>query len=210
MNGPARKSRLHPGVNLGSTDPVAHGMAEEKLFGFWIFLMSDVIAFSLLFATYAVMVGQLADGPTGRQVFDLRSIFGQTLLLLFSSFAIGQANLAMKYGHRGGQFYAWGLATLALGIGFLMLELRDFAAMLSAGAGPGRSGFLSAFWGLVPLHGVHVLLACVWLSVMLLQVWRFGCEPFVKTRFLRLALFWHFLDLVWIGIFTMVYLQAFL
>lgn len=210
MSDSVRKSRLHPGINLGSTDPVAHGMAEEKLFGFWVFLMSDAIVFALMFATYAAMNGQVADGPSGRQVFDLRSIFGQTLLLLFSSFSIGQTSLAMKYGHAGRRFYGWAWGTLALGIGFLILELRDFAAMLAAGTGPARSGFLSAFWGLVSLHGVHVLLACVWLAVLLLQVRQFGFATFVKTRFLRLTLFWHFLDLVWIAIFTTVYLQAFL
>lgn len=205
----ARKFRLHPGVNLGSTDPAAHELAEEKLFGFWIFLMSDVIVFALMFATYAIMTSHVVDGPTGRQIFDLWSVLGQTVVLLFSSFTIGLASLSMKYGHTQRKFLGWGLITLFLGLIFLALEFRDFAAMIAADAGPERSGFLSAFWGLVPLHGLHVSIACLWLTVMLAQNLRFGFPPFVKTRFLRLALFWHFLDLVWIGIFSFVYLQAF-
>ena len=202
--------RSHAGINLGETDPVAHELVEEKLFGFWIFLMSDAILFAILFATYVTMTPNTASGPTGAQLFDLRSVFVQTLLLLFSSFTMGMAAITVKYARPLLHFYVWMAVTLALALGFLGLELRDFVAMLEAGASPGRSGYLSSFWGLVPLHGLHVVFGCLWLIVMLAQVRAFGPAPFVKTRLLRLGLFWHFLDLVWIGIFSVVFLRAFI
>jgi len=201
-------ARLHLGLNLGHTDPSAHESAEVKLFGFWVFLMSDAIVFALLFASYAVMFQRTAGGPAGASLFALTSAFIQTLLLLTSTFTMGMASLAMKYSHSRARLNLWLLVTLLLGLAFLGFELRDFAAMIGAGAGPDRSGFLSAFFMLVPTHGLHVAVACIWILVMLLQIHCYGTTLFVKTRLLRLGLFWHFLDIVWIGIFSVVYLQA--
>ena len=201
---------LHPGLNLGPHHGEAHDHAETLVFGFWVFLMSDLIIFGLMFATYVTMANPagLAGGPGPNQAFDIASVFAQTMILLVSSLTFGMATLAMRHEEGRGRIALWLLVTLALGLAFLTLELRDFAHMLSIGAGPTRSGFLSGFWGLVPLHGLHVASGCVWLLIMLAQMQVFGMIPMVKTRLLRLGLFWHFLDLVWIGIFTIVYLSG--
>lgn len=200
----------HPGLNLGAHHGEAHDRAETLVFGFWVFLMSDLILFGLMFATYVTMTNPIgmAGGPGPKEAFDLGSVFAQTMLLLTSSLTFGVATLAMRHMHNPGRVALWLCITLALGIGFLTLELRDFANMIDMGAGPSRSGFLSAFFGLVPLHGLHVAAGCLWIVIMLVQMRVFGMRPIIKTRLLRLGLFWHFLDLVWIGIFTIVYLMG--
>ncbi len=198
----------HPGLNLGSTDPGAHEAAEEVIFGFWVFLMSDVVLFGLLFATYATMTGATAGGPGPRDLFDLKSAALETAVLLASSFTFGMAALAMKYTRSRVHLLFWLALTLALGLVFLGLEARDFLKMLAEGAGPSRSGFLSAFFALVSTHGLHVLAGSVWMIVMIVQVLVFGIERDVKLRIMRLGLFWHLLDVVWIGIFSVVYLQG--
>lgn len=198
----------HPGINLGAHHGEAHDQAERPVFGFWVFLMSDLIIFGLLFATYVTMANPagMAGGPGPKQIFDLASVFLQTVILLTSSLTFGMASLALRHEHGRGQITLWLGITLLLGLGFLALEARDFTNMMGMGAVPARSGFLSAFWGLVPLHGLHVSAGCLWIIVMLVQIRIFGMIPLVKTRLLRLGLFWHFLDLIWIGIFTIVYL----
>lgn len=196
----------HPGLNLGPHHPDAHDANEKLMFGFWVFLMSDLIIFGLVFATYASManpVGQ-AGGPTPKDIFSLGSAAAQTALLLMSSFTFGLASLALKY--RQPTLRAWLVVTLVLGLAFLALEARDLAQMVSAGAVPQRSGWLSAFWALVPLHGLHVAAGCLWIVVMLVQISAFGLTARVATRIARLSLFWHFLDVVWIGVFSVVYL----
>lgn len=199
----------HPGLNLDETTTAASEEAEEKLFGFWIFLMSDGVIFALLFATYAVMYYRTAGGPTSMQLYDLKSAFIQTLLLLTSTLTMGIATIAAKYSDgRTGQVKFWLVVTLSLGIAFLAFELHDFVGMFDKGAGPWRSGYLSGFFSLVPTHGLHVTAASLWVIVILFQIRRFGLTDFVKTRLLRLALFWHFLDIVWIGIFSVVYLPG--
>lgn len=198
----------HPGINLGEAHGEAHTQAEDVVFGFWVFLMSDFILFGLMFATYVTMVGHTAGGPGPKALFDLKSISIETFALLVSSFTFGMASLNLKHGDRRRPVALWLLVTLALGLVFLGLELHDFSAMIEQGAGPWRSGFLSAFFGLVPLHGLHVASASLWLIVMLLQMSIFGLTPRVKTRLLRLGLFWHFLDIVWVGIFSIVYLAG--
>lgn len=198
----------HPGINLGEAHGEAHTQAEGVVFGFWVFLMSDLILFGLMFATYATMVSHTAGGPGPKDLFDLKSISIETLALLVSSFTFGMASLNLKHGDRRRPVVRWLVVTLLLGLVFLGLELHDFASMLDQGAGPWRSGFLSAFFGLVPLHGLHVATASVWLIVMLVQMSVFGLTPRVKTRLLRLGLFWHFLDIVWVGIFSIVYLAG--
>ena len=200
----------HPGINLGSHHGDAHEKAETVVFGFWVFLMSDFVLFGLMFATYVTMQNPMsyAGGPGPKDVFDLTSAFVQTMLLLTSSLTFGFASLAMRHKHETGRHKMWLVITLALGLAFLFFELRDFQEMFAMGAGPDRSGFLSAFFGLVPLHGVHVTVGCLWLIIMLVQLHVFGPITIVKTRLLRLSLFWHFLDIVWIGIFSIVYLPG--
>ncbi|MFT6677314.1 MAG: cytochrome o ubiquinol oxidase subunit 3 [Sulfitobacter sp.] len=199
---------LHPGLNLGPHHGEAHDHAETLAFGFWVFLMSDLIIFGLMFATYITMATPMgmAGGPGPKDAFDLTSIFAQTMILLFSSLSFGLASLALRHEQGRRKISAWLLVTLVLGLLFLTLELRDFAQMFASGAVPQRSGFLSAFFGLVPLHGLHVAAGCLWIVIMLVQMRLFGLAPVIKTRLVRLGLFWHFLDLVWIGIFSIVYL----
>lgn len=202
----ARDTIRHPGINLGAHHGEAHDQAEKVVFGFWVFLMSDLIIFGMMFANYVTQSASLAGGPGPRELFDLRSVFAQTMLLLASSVSFGMASLAMKHERGRAALVGWLLVTFALGAGFLALELRDFATMFAQGAVPSRSGFLSAFFGLVPLHGLHVASGILWGAVLLVQIFALGLTTAVKTRVLRLGLFWHFLDIVWIGIFSVVYL----
>ena len=170
--------------------------------------MSDLIIFGLMFATYATMANPMgmAGGPGPKEAYDPGSVFAQTMILLTSSLTFGIASLAMRHEHGRRRIALWLCVTLGLGLGFLGLEMRDFANMFGMGAVPSRSGFLSAFFGLVPLHGLHVATGCLWIVIMLIQMQIFGMVPVIKTRLLRLGLFWHFLDLIWVGIFTIVYL----
>lgn len=201
----------HPGLNLGASDAVVHEDAQSPLFGFWIFLMSDAVIFALLFATYATMMHATAGGPGARELFGLGRTFVETLVLLVSSFTFGMASLALKYRPDARwMLIASLLATLLLGFAFLGLELGDFRSMASRGAVPQRSGFLSAFFTLVGTHGLHVASGCVWIVIMIVQLLVFGAEAPVKTRIMRLGLFWHFLDIVWIAIFSVVYLRGLL
>lgn len=199
---------LHPGINLGVHHGEAHTRAEKVVFGFWVFLMSDLIIFGLMFATYISMETNTAGGPGPRDLFSLSSAFIQTLLLLGSSVTFGMASLALKHEFGFAAILRWLAVTFALGAAFLVFELRDFTDMFSQGADPTRSGFLSAFFGLVPLHGVHVASGMIWMLIMVAQMWLFGLSVSVKTRLLRLGLFWHFLDIIWVGIFSVVYLRG--
>lgn len=198
----------HAGLNLGSTDESTHEQAGSAVFGFWVFLMSDAVIFALLFATYGVMVPATVGGPTPASEYKIGPAFVETLILLTSSFTYGMASIAMKHNLGRPVLLGWLAATLMLGLAFLGMELHDFASMFSDGAVPMRSGFLSSFFALVPLHGLHVLAGCVWLMVMMTQVLTFGLDARVKVNLLRLGLFWHFLDIVWIAIFSVVYLQG--
>ncbi|WP_428029128.1 cytochrome c oxidase subunit 3 [Ancylobacter sp.] len=200
--------RLHPGLNLAGTDPESHEAAEEVLFGFWIFLMSDLVLFAVLFATYAAMSVQgIAEGPRPAEVFDLTAAFIETLLLLLSSFAFGFAMLEMKYRESRRGVLIWLLVTGVLGAAFVGMELHDYYVMITAhGAPPQASGFLSAYYLLTGTHALHVSSGLVWMAIMAVQVVLIGFSTPVKLRLMRLALFWHMLDVVWIGIFTFVYL----
>ena len=198
----------HAGINLGGTDADADAKAESDVFGFWVFLMSDAVIFALLFAVYGTMVAATAGGPTPASEFKLGSAFVETLLLLTSSLTFGLAVLAMKYDDRRRSAMRWMIVTLSLGVVFLGMEAHDFATMFAHGAYPARSGFFSAFFALVPLHGLHVLIGCVWMLVMLAQILAYGFDSQVKINLIRLSLFWHFLDIVWIAIFSVVYLQG--
>ncbi|WP_298964237.1 cytochrome o ubiquinol oxidase subunit III [uncultured Methylobacterium sp.] len=174
-------------------------------FGFWLYLLSDIVMFATVFAAHAVLSGSTDGGPTGRELFDRRNAFVETALLLGSSVTCGLMMLDAKAGRRRGVIL-WGAATFLLGLAFLGLELREFADLIGRGAGPSRSAFLSAFFTLVGLHGAHVALGLLWFGVMLLQVATLGFLPMVRRRLLCFSLFWHALDIVWIGVFTTVYL----
>ncbi len=178
------------------------------MFGFWVFLMSDFVLFGLLFATYVTMLGATAGGPGPKDLFNLRSAGIETGVLLASSFTFGMASLAMKYRHSRLRLLFWLAVTLILGLTFLGFEVHDFMTMFAGGATPSRSGFLSAFFALVPTHGLHVTIGSLWIVIMMIQVVAFGIDTRVKTRILRLGLFWHFLDIVWVGIFSVVYLAG--
>ncbi|CUH44628.1 cytochrome c oxidase subunit 3 [Ruegeria atlantica] len=195
----------YPGLNLGRRHASADRASEVVTFGFWVFLMSDLVYFGLMFAIYITMIDAQAGGPGPHELFDLKSIFAQTLILLTSSLTVGLAMLALKYNLPRWRIVFWFSVTLLLGLSFLVLEIRDFMAMAEKGGIPQRSGFLSAFYGLVPLHGLHVATGCLWLFVLGIQLRIFGLTDLLMSRVVRLALFWHFLDLIWIGIITIVY-----
>lgn len=187
------------------TDSGQHDTTAIHALGFWLYLMSDLIIFSALFATYVVMAHNYAGGPTGKELFRLPGVLAETLLLLTSSAAYGLSMLAMHKGET--RSVRLGLVvTFLLGLGFVAMELAEFRQMFAEGATPQRSGFLSAFFTLVGTHGLHVSFGLVWMAVMLAQVGRKGLTAPVRGRLLRLGMFWHFLDIVWIGLFTVVYL----
>ena len=196
---------LLPGVPLALRGPAPLRVVAG--FGFWLFLLSDIIIFASLFAAYAVLSGSTAGGPSGAELFDKRHVFLETLFLLASSVTCGFGLLAV-YRTDARALYFWMGMTFLLGIAFLTMEVREFASMAAAGAGPSHSAFLSAFFTLVGTHGLHVSLGLAWLLVMLLQVATLGFLPMVSRRFFCFALFWHALDIVWIGVFTIVYLGA--
>jgi len=164
-------------------------------YGFWIFLLSDIIMFAALFASYAVLVRSTAGGPTGAQLFNQ------------ASYTCGLMSLAVNSRRRLGT-YLGALITFALGATFLSLEIREFSSMIAIGATPQRSAFLSAFFTLVGCHGLHVALGLIWLFVMMVQVAVFGFAARVQRRLLCFSLFWHALDIVWVGVFTVVYLMG--
>ena len=176
-------------------------------YGFWLFLLSDIIVFSALFAAYAVLSGRTAGGPGGVQLFHRDRVLIETGCLLLSSFTCALMSLAIEFRRRDWMLLGAGL-TFALGAAFLGLELTEFRAMLARGAGPDRSAFLSAFFALVGMHGLHVSVGLAWLVVMMAQVFSLGWRAMVCGRLACFALFWHALDIVWIGVFTIVYLGA--
>ena len=176
-------------------------------YGFWIYLLSDIIMFSAFFATYAVLVGATAGGPNGRDLFDLHKVAIETACLLLSSFTCGLASIGART-NRGSWFYGAMTATCLLGAAFLFIEVNEFRSMIAEGAGPTRSAFLSSFFALVGLHGLHVTVGLLWLLTMMAQVFAKGYRADVLRRVLCFGLFWHTLDIIWVGIFTMVYLMG--
>jgi cytochrome o ubiquinol oxidase subunit 3 len=176
-------------------------------YGFWIFLLSDIILFSALFATYAVLRGQTAGGPSGRELFELRHAGIETLALLFSSYSCGLGILAMER-RRMSTFYRCFALTFLLGAVFLGLESSEFAGLLARGAGPSRSAFLSAFFSLVGLHGIHVTVGLVWLIFLTAQTVYRGPLDYVRRRLLCFSLFWHALDIIWVALLSLVYLMG--
>jgi cytochrome o ubiquinol oxidase subunit 3 len=176
-------------------------------YGFWIFLLSDIVMFAALFAAYAVLVRATAGGPAGAQLFNQGSVAIETACLLVSSYTCGLMSLAVGSRRQGGT-YVFALVTFALGATFLALEIREFAGMIAIGAAPQRSAFLSAFFTLVGCHGLHVTAGLIWLTVMMAQVAVKGFRANVERRLQCFSLFWHALDIVWVGLFTVVYLMG--
>jgi cytochrome o ubiquinol oxidase subunit 3 len=176
-------------------------------YGFWIFLLSDIIMFSALFAAYAVLSGQTDGGPTAHSLFELKHVAIETLCLLFSSYTCGLGSLFIER-RRLKLFFILFAATFALGAIFLGLEFSEFAGMLAQGAGPSRSAFLSSFFSLVGLHGAHVTVGLLWLAFMMAQVAAQGPREFVLRRILCFSLFWHALDIIWVAVMSLVYLMG--
>ncbi|MER8966689.1 cytochrome o ubiquinol oxidase subunit III [Mesorhizobium sp. M0808] len=174
-------------------------------YGFWIFLLSDIVMFSAFFAAYAVLAGKTAGGPSGAELFDLRNVAIETAALLLSSFTCGLASLAVT-ARRSSWFYVAMAVTFVLGASFILLELREFAHMVASGAGPTRSAFLSAFFTLVGCHGLHVTAGLLWLLTMVAQIFAKGFRDDILRRFMCFSLFWHALDIIWVALFTVVYL----
>jgi cytochrome o ubiquinol oxidase subunit III len=176
-------------------------------YGFWIFILSDMIMFSALFAAYAVLSGNTAGGPTGADLFNMHSVFIETICLLLSSYTCGLAVLSAER-WQPTLFFVFVIFTFALGAAFLFIEIREFAGMVAKGAGPWRSAFLSSFFTLVGMHGVHVASGLVALVYLVAQVLVKGFRSAVLRRLLCWSLFWHALDIVWVGVFTLVYLMG--
>jgi cytochrome o ubiquinol oxidase subunit III len=176
-------------------------------YGFWVFLLSDIVMFAAIFAAYAVLAHATAGGPSGVQLFNQGNVAIETGCLLASSYTCGLMSLAIGSRRIAATYFA-AFTTFALGAAFLVLEVREFASMIAIGAGPQRSAFLSAFFTLVGCHGLHVTVGLIWLVVMMAQIAIKGLRATVERRLLCFSLFWHALDIVWVGVFTVVYLMG--
>ena len=190
------------------TEHAARSTASKRIivgYGFWIFLISDIIMFSAFFATYAVLSGATNNGPSGKDLFDLQNTAIETACLLTSSFTCGLASIAASR-KKATWFYAAMAATAVLGLAFLAMEMVEFTTMIAKNAGPDRSAFLSSFFTLVGCHGLHVALGLLWLLTMMAQVFAKGFRPDIMRRVLCFSLFWHALDIIWVALFSVVYL----
>jgi cytochrome o ubiquinol oxidase subunit 3 len=206
LDGEAARQAQEVTWHLAEKDDHDHGHSGgATLIGFWMYLMSDALIFATIFATFAVVSTGYAGGPTPREIFDLPLVAINTALLLFSSITYGLAMLAMERG-RQAAVQLWLAVTGLLGIAFVGVELYEFSHLIAEGATPQRSAFLSGFFTLVATHGLHVTVGIVWIAVMIVQVAQRGLIPDNRGRLMCLSMFWHFLDIIWIGVFTFVYL----
>jgi cytochrome o ubiquinol oxidase subunit 3 len=192
-------------TGLGNRGPESKNIVVP--YGFWLFVLSDIILFSALFAGYAALVHATNGGPAGKDLFDLRNVAFETVALLMSSFVCGLALVAAKRRNMAWT-QVWFFFTGLLGFVFLFVELREFATMIMEGAGPQRSAFLSAFFTLVGCHGAHITGGLLWIGTMMAQIGAKGFQPHIMRRVLCLTIFWHALDIVWVAIFTIVYLMG--
>jgi cytochrome o ubiquinol oxidase subunit 3 len=195
-------------VSLEPTGVGVAGPASKRVvtaYGFWLFLLSDIVMFSAFFAAYAVLRGSTAGGPTGRDIFEAPRVIAETGLLLLSSFTGGLSAVATSVRKLWLTELAL-LVTGVLGAGFLFLEVQEFASLVAAGAGPQRSAFLSSFFAVVGCHGLHVTAGLLWLGTMMAQIYVKGFRPPILRRMLCFNLFWHTLDIIWVALFTVVYL----
>jgi cytochrome o ubiquinol oxidase subunit 3 len=184
-----------------------HPPGQSTMLGFWLYLMSDCLIFAMLFATFGVLGTSYAAGPGPKDLFDLKLVALNTAMLLFSSITYGFAMLEMMKG-RVKSTQMWLAITGLFGLAFLCIELYEFHHMIHEGAGPWRSAFLSSFFTLVGTHGLHVTFGIIWLVTLMVQVAKFGLIEANQRRLMCLSMFWHFLDVVWIGVFTFVYLMG--
>jgi cytochrome o ubiquinol oxidase subunit 3 len=205
MNVAVALSDVQPDVAASEAGPAPKRVVVA--YGFWIFLLSDIVMFATLFAAYAVLARATDGGPSGVQLFSQASVAIETACLLASSYTCGLMSLAVKSRRHLGTYFG-AFVTFALGLAFLALELREFADMIVRGDGPQRSAFLSAFFTLVGCHGLHVTAGLVWLVVMMVQVVLRGFHPTVQRRLACFSLFWHALDIVWVWLLTVVYLMG--
>ncbi len=195
-------------TNLAHPIHEADHVPSQSVFGFWLYLMTDCIIFASLFAVFAVMSHQFAGGPSGKDLFEIPGVALETAALLLSSITYGFAMLG-AYKRKKGTLLFWLAVTFLLGASFLVLEMREFAHLIAVGAGPDRSAFWSSFFTLVGTHGLHVTCGLLWMIVLSVQVIRApALTERELTRLTCLSLFWHFLDIVWIGVFTFVYLTS--
>jgi cytochrome o ubiquinol oxidase subunit 3 len=190
-------------TGLGNRGPQSKSIVVP--YGFWLFVLSDMVLFSALFATYASLVHATDGGPVTNQLFHRDLVAVETIALLLSSFVCGLAMIAAKRANRIWT-EAWLIVTGLLGLVFLVIELTEFAGMVRIGAGPQRSAFLSSFFTLVGCHGAHVTAGLMWIGTMMAQIWAKGFQPHIIRRLLCLSIFWHALDIIWVAIFTIVYL----
>lgn len=182
-------------------------VTDKVIFGFWIYLMTDLLMFGVLFATYSVLHGNIFNGPSGKQIFDLPFALAETLILLTSSFTCGLATLALRKRSQN-QVLLWFGVTFLLGLSFLSLELSEFSKLVSEGNSWQKSAFLSSYFTLVGTHGFHITIGLFWMLILMIYVFTHGLTKNVIRKLMLLSLFWHFLDIVWIFIFTIVYLMG--
>jgi len=203
-------------ISVQGSEPIFHVIDEHDhpegastMLGFWIYLMSDCLIFAMLFAAYGVLGGNYAAGPAPKDLFDLKLVALNTTMLLLSSITYGFAMLTMEKS-KVGQTQLWLAITGLFGLAFLGIELTEFAHMIHEGATPQRSAFLSSFFTLVGTHGLHVTFGLIWLVTLMVQVKTYGLIEANRRRLVCLSMFWHFLDVIWIGVFTFVYLMGML
>lgn len=196
-------------INNHSADHHDHDaeVTSKVAFGFWIYIMSDCILFSCFFATYVVLHTSVFGGAGPKELFDLNYVMIETFLLLTSSFTYGLAMLATHKSNKA-QVLTWLFITFLLGLGFIGMEINEFHHLIIEGNGPDRSAFLSSFFGLVGLHGLHVTCGLIWMVLLMFQVSTRGLTAMVNRKLACLSLFWHFLDIIWIFVFTVVYLMG--
>jgi cytochrome o ubiquinol oxidase subunit 3 len=194
-------------ISFYEIDEHEHPEGHSTMLGFWMYLMSDCLIFAVLFAAYGVLGNSYAGGPSPKEIFELPLVAVNTAMLLFSSITYGFAMLSMEEG-RQRVMQMWLVFTGLFGLAFLSIEMYEFTTLIHEGAGPTRSAFLSSFFTLVGTHGLHVTMGLIWLVTLMVQVQKHGLVAANKRRLLCLSMFWHFLDVIWIGVFTFVYLMG--